>query len=504
MKKFNLYLAIFSMCALVLTGCSTDDTKETLDSSTPTASLSFGAILNQAERAQVNQKDHLADFPICTDATPDHVRYVLSGPVNVGTMQNPAEVQISSNPGDYDNDGQDEFFTLESEDLELPEGTYTLDYFAVYDNNDNLIWVAPLEGGELSNFVDNPISPEGFFLSAGTKKYLDVDVLCYDQRMVNEYGYLFFELETFKAIDFCVFGNYCDENGRHFVANYSVDVWVYENGAKGDLLYNDVPNNVVLVDGEYSSEPVCFALPDTSADDEYYFAITLLNGSGYTSSNAGTIIREGVVTEAEVKSFFDGDDNLDYYHFREGEEDCGDDNVPIFPDPTDEALIYKSCLKSLNDSGVVAFVYAKLEGNKLTTNTYGFDTTPNQVHPQHIHGFADDSMATCPPETAADDREFGSVDFPFEDDRYITIPEGAPFYGPVQLSLLDVDGDPSSFPMSDATGYFSFQRVFMLDNTKKNLIDPLQQKAVVLHGRMVDGSYIATLPVACGQLAKVN
>ncbi len=489
------------MFALIFAGCSKEETAVEPGDTSSKATLSFGAILKQAERAQAAQKAHLNDFPVCTEATPDHVRYVLSGPVNVGTLQNPAEVDISSTPGDYDDDGEDEFFSLESEDLELPEGTYTLEYFAVYDDDDNLIWVAPIEGEDLANYVDNPISSDGFFLSAGTKKYLDVDVLCYDKRMVNEYGYLFFELETFKALDFCIFGNYCDENGRHFVASYSVDVWVYEDGAIGEQLYNDVPNNVTVVDGEPTADPVCFALPDTSADDEYYFEITLLNGPGYTSDDAGTIIRQGVITEAEVRSFFDGDDNLDYYHFREGIEDCGDDNVPIFPDPTDEAMVYKSCLKSLNDSGVVAFVYAKLEGNKLTTNTYGFDTTPNQMHPQHIHGFANDSNATCPPESAADDRASGSEEFPFEDDRFITIPEGAPFYGPIQLTLNYAD---ESFPMSDANGYFAYQRVFMLSPSVRNLIDPLQRKVVVVHGRMVDGEYIATLPVACGQLAKVN
>jgi len=501
MKKINYYLTLCAMLALVLTGCSTEETAGVPEDSSSKATLSFGAILNQAERAQASQKAHLADFPECSDATPDHVRYVLSGPVNVGTMQNPAEVDISSNPGDYDDDGEDEFFTLESDDLELPEGNYTLEYFAVYDDDDNLIWVAPLEGDNLANYVDNPISANGFFLSAGTKKYVDVNVLCYDKRMVNEYGYLFFELETFEALDFCIFGNVCDENGRHFVASYSVDVWVSVNGEKGEQLYDDVSNNVVLVNGEYSSDPVCFALPDTSEEDEYFFEITLLNGPGYTSDDAGTIIRQGSITEDEVRSFFDGDNNLEYYHFREGEEDCGDDNVPIFPDPTDEAMVYKSCLKAINDSGVVAFVYAKLEGSKLTTNTYGFDTTPNQMHPQHIHGFADDSNSTCPPESAAGDRASGSEEFPFEDDRFITIPEGAPFYGPIQLTLNYEDG---SFPMSDASGYFSYQRVFMLEDGTKNLIDPLERKVVVVHGRMVDGEYIATLPVACGELAKVN
>lgn len=492
MKKINLYLAFPLVFILLLAGCSKEETSSAGEIPGETGILSFGAILNQAEE-DLNRA-HLNDFPVCSDAAPDHVRYVLSGPVNVGTMQEPAMVDISSNPGDYDDDGVDEYFTLESGDLELPEGTYTLEYFAVYDSENNLIWVAPIEGGDLAEYVDNPISNDGFVLNAGTKKYLDVDVLCYDQRLVNQYGYLFFELETFKAIDFCIFGNYCDENGRHFVASYSVDIFSYVDGAIGAQLYDDVENNVVMVDGEYQSDPVCFALPDTSADDEYYFEITLLDGPGYTSPDAGTIIRQGVITEAEVKALFDGDDNLDYYHFREGEADCGDDNIPLFPDPTDDALVYKSCLKSINDSGVVAFVYAKLEGNKLTTHTYGFDTTPNQTHAQHIHGFEDDSNATCPPESAADNDPNG-------DDRFISIPEGAEFYGPVQLALNYED---ESFPMSDGTGYFNYQRVFMLSNTVKNLIDPLQQKAVVVHGRMVDGNYDGSLPIACGELEKVN
>src|SRR5690606_33613645 len=156
----------------------------------------------------------------------------------------------------------------------------TLEYFAVYnghpDEGGTVIWVAPRTGGELADFVDNPL-PSTFNVGAGVKKYVDVEVLCFDDRMVNEYGYLFFDLETTTAIEFCVFGNFCDDNGRHFPAAFSVSVWEWEDGEQGDQIHDGLANTVTLTDGEYAGSTVCFALPDTAGEDQYWIEITLLD-----------------------------------------------------------------------------------------------------------------------------------------------------------------------------------------------------------------------------------
>lgn len=341
----------------------------------------------------------------------------------------------------------------------------------------------------MADFVDNPL-PLDISLGVGVKKYVDVSVLCFDDRLVNEYGYLFFELDANQAIEFCIFGNVCppEDGGRHFPASYSVNVWSGDSPS-GMVLYEDVYNVTgTYENGDFYAEPLCFALPDTEGEDEYYFEITLRNSDEYGDVEE-RVIRAGVVTDDEVRNFFDGDDNLDYYHFREGCD--GEDNIPVLPDPQDDAVTYKSCLKSLNGTESIGFAYFNLQGNQLTATVVAANMVPNEVHPQHIHGFEDDSNSTCPPESAADND-------PDDDDRFISIPEGAPFYGGVLLSLTEENGE---FPIANSMGFINYQRTFSLgegDTPTSEFLGPLENRAVVLHGINVDGTYQPPRPAACG------
>jgi hypothetical protein len=224
----------------------------------------------------------------------------------VGSQQQPFRVDLVAN----------QIFTEEAPELELDPGIYSLDYFGVYNEAGDLIWVAP-GAGVFSEFLNNPL-PLEIDLRAGVKKYVEVSVLCFDDRFVNEYGYLFFDLDTNRAIEFCIFGNYCDETGRHYPAAFSVDIWSYSNGETGAQLYANVENTVAMNDaGDYAGSPVCFALPDTDGTDEYYVEITLLNSDAYGNVTE-EVIRSGVITDEDVRSLFDGDDAADYFHFREG------------------------------------------------------------------------------------------------------------------------------------------------------------------------------------------
>lgn len=318
MRKIRSILVSFFVM-LFLFSCSKDENTGDLNITDDNTSINFGIVLNDVFSNSNGTKQSIDDIPECSEAVPAYVAVVLTGTENIGSMEDPLLIPVSPTPGDYDDDGEDEYFTMESPDLELEPGDYSLQFFAVYDDDDNLIWIAPSTGADLENFVDFPL-PMEFTLNAGTKKYLDVEVLCYDKRMVNEYGYLFFELETFVAIDFCVFGNFCDENGRHFVADYSVSIW-YGLDNTGAILYTDVANTIETNnEGEEFSDPVCFAMPDTDGEDTYYVEITM----------DGMIIRSFTLTDADLKDLFDGEDSVDYYHFREGDCNLGDN--PDFGD----------------------------------------------------------------------------------------------------------------------------------------------------------------------------
>ncbi|MFO7720217.1 MAG: hypothetical protein R6W85_07240 [Gillisia sp.] len=306
MKKLQIFLFALAV-GLTVTSCSKDDTEFRQDEASK-ASISFGAILQDMETNRLASKQALDEFPVCTNDEVSYVRIILSkdGVNVVGSQAEPFRIDLVAN----------QIFTQEVPELELSPGTYSLDYFGVYNAGGDLIWLAP-NGGIFTDFIDNPL-PLAIELNAGVKKYIQVSVLCFDNRFVNEYGYLFFDLNPNRAIEFCIFGNYCDETGRHYPAAFSVDIWAYSNGAAGAQLYSNVGNTVAMNDaGDYAGTPLCIALPNTAGLDEYYIEISLLNSDAYGNVTEG-VIRSGVITDEDVRNLFDGDDATDYFHFREG------------------------------------------------------------------------------------------------------------------------------------------------------------------------------------------
>ncbi|QYA25632.1 CHRD domain-containing protein [Gramella sp. MT6] len=161
---------------------------------------------------------------------------------------------------------------------------------------------------------------------------------------------------------------------------------------------------------------------------------------------------------------------------------CDDDDDN---DDMNEMMSYTAQLGGLNDSGVSGTATVTKNGNQLTVTVLAQGLEPNQAHPQHIHGLSNGEEATCPPASADAD-----------EDGIITIPEGAPFYGEV---LLPLEG----FPMADENGNISYEETFTLGEndvlTEAELAD-LDDRVIVLHGLNNDGEYVATIPVACGQL----
>lgn len=329
MKSFKNYIACMTILVLLFTSCSKDDENGTAPDPEK-STLSFGTVLNDLVSNRSALKQELSGIPDCSDDLPAFVEVMISqeGVPVVGTVASPLRVNVNPNPGNFDGDGQDEYFTDESATLQLEPGIYNLEYFKVLNEDLEVIWIAPVQDDlnqNFSGFVDNPL-PIEINLRAGTKKYVNVEVLCFDNRFVNNYGYLFFEFEGTEAIKFCIFGNYCDETGRHAEAvRYMVNVYIYSgnvNSPSGAVLYENIESGIVIEDdfengiSTVYSVPLCFALPDRAGLDEYYFEITLLSGAGYNIEDQ--IIRRGVITDEDVRSLFVGDGNLDYYHFREG------------------------------------------------------------------------------------------------------------------------------------------------------------------------------------------
>lgn len=158
--------------------------------------------------------------------------------------------------------------------------------------------------------------------------------------------------------------------------------------------------------------------------------------------------------------------------------------------------MYTVNFNALNGSGVSGSAELTLIGDQLTVKVNATGLEANMVHPQHIHGFAEDKRNSTCPTPAADTNGDGLVD----------LVEGLPSYGGVLLELyVPID----EFPVADANGVLTYERTFTLGETEfteegelisESALSPLQNRTIVLHGMTVNGEYIATLPVACGQI----
>ena len=344
MKKIKFFFAFMGVFALLFYACSKDENDVKSDEK---ATLSFGAIVQDLANKATNKQNDLG-IPMCSEDAAAYVEIVLmQGETAVVGGDAPFRVDLVA--------GQ--VFTEEVPELELEPNTYSLTHFAVYDAGGDLIWLAPKSGSELANFVDNPL-PLDISLGAGVKKYVDVPVLCYDDREVNQYGYLFFEFNETEAFEFCFFANYCppEDEGRHETANYSVNIWWGTDDTGTPLYTNETPVVGVNNAGDFFAEPTCFALPvNDDLDEPYlYYEVTLLDWSdNYGPVAPGTVI-SGTLTAQDIMDNFVGEDNVNPEHLRfncppigggdcpEGDMDgdgiCDDDdNCPenANPDQTD-------------------------------------------------------------------------------------------------------------------------------------------------------------------------
>lgn len=139
---------------------------------------------------------------------------------------------------------------------------------------------------------------------------------------------------------------------------------------------------------------------------------------------------------------------------------------------------YKAKLNMLNGSGVSGRAELTLIGDQLTVIIRADGLVPDMLHPQHIHGSETNNRnSTCPPPSADTNG-----------DGFVSIPEGVPFYGGVLKPLTPFTTAPG--------GMIDFEQTYTLTES----LSPLQNRAIVLHGMMVNGIYNASMPAACGQI----
>ncbi|SDS23979.1 hypothetical protein SAMN04488552_2543 [Christiangramia echinicola] len=320
------FLAVMS---LLLYSCSQEETVNLDDDiSTNVAALILSPVLEDFNTSNSRQQITPDETPQCLlDEIPAYAKIRLE----YGTENTPiiATVEISKDDQGY--------FTLYNENLEIPvqSGETTVSViltdFVVYNDDDVVIWVAPKDDSDYSQFVEEPLS-RGWTLRAGSKNYEEVEVICFDDREVNMYGYQFFDITPIPLTDLCVFANYClTPDGRHRTANYTFDLYTYSGETPEDdpmtnqslyKLINDenrMPNTGL--DGEvFYADPLCMTIPkgdDDNGDIAYlYWKMSLEDWDDYYGE-APDLTLSGYLTWNEVKAYLheDGDDSTtDYIH----------------------------------------------------------------------------------------------------------------------------------------------------------------------------------------------
>ena len=334
MKKINIIWMLFLAFGLVLTSCSTEETERGSSSDGDVAELSFRTILNDFES---RQSDPSIVPPACdSDAEAAYADIELNYPDgNGGTVYVDVVVSILE-----DSNG---LFTDIDDALKIPISgdaiDVTLTKFLVWSDDEGepgeVIWAAPLGASDYAQFVDQPLSYT-FELRSGAKPYIDIEVLCFDDRNVIEYGYQFFDIIPKELYEICFFANYCEANGRHRVAKYELNLYYYigvlppEEGMNPmddpDLfaeLYMDtdlMPATSGDSEDTYSADPLCVAIPkpmyDEAAEQDYiYYTLTLQSWPGYYD-DAPAVMVSDFLSQDEIEDQFVGENQIDYIHER--------------------------------------------------------------------------------------------------------------------------------------------------------------------------------------------
>ena len=145
----------------------------------------------------------------------------------------------------------------------------------------------------------------------------------------------------------------------------------------------------------------------------------------------------------------------------------------------EDSLEYKIHLYPLNGSGVRGEAEIEIKkGNTIKISLEAEGLEIDRPHPQHIHGLSNPVReATCP-DISAD----------VNADGLISVGEGLPFYGPIVLPL-------TPFDLVSANGELRYEAKFSINPAT---VQPIGKRSIVLHGMTVNGTYIPSLPIACG------
>lgn len=283
------------------------------------ATLTLDAVLNDITAPSGESRRMLYKKTSCSGSSPAYVAVVLSGTTNIGTQDKPMLIPVD--PGQKGKNKSRQFPGRDATELELEPGSYSLDYFAVYDGDPaeaetSLLWIAPTKENAFGSSVESPL-PLKINLAAGAKQALNVDVLCFNR--LSDEEYTGFAISPSEVIDVCFFAAYCSD-GRHYTADYTFNMWLGDS-TEGELLYsNESPETGRNEEGDFYARPLCLKVPvpvdDTNGSEIYLYYELRLNSWEENYGTVESVTISGGLTLDEVNAYISGQEKTNYIHLK--------------------------------------------------------------------------------------------------------------------------------------------------------------------------------------------
>lgn len=204
-------------------------------------------------------------FP-CKSNIPDHAKVTIGG--------------ITYYPKLFTNNG-----VLYTESIKFPVGDYTISEFVLYDDIDGIdglntdvdiiVFGTPTAGAEYEGYISSTSRlPKTFHVTGFTKVDLKLEVLCFEDKAYQAFGFDWFSITEIVVREQCFFGdiffkNYNDYASSHYAlqpdglkmdmpAIFRIDV--FKNGQALQSPYFSFTNDITPNYGVGS--PVCVTYPD--------------------------------------------------------------------------------------------------------------------------------------------------------------------------------------------------------------------------------------------------
>lgn len=263
MKKF---LFLFLMVgALFLTSCGADT--ETKASDEGVVVFKIANLMDDDKSNKSFAKSSVQTIlPNCSDKRAKRVKAVIDG--------KEYSIRIV--------DGQ----TLETNELKLPAGNYTVSSFGVFDANDVAIYAQPAAGSTYATLFNIP-TQFSFVVKPFQKVKTDVNVICYEAPRFQEFGFEWFQFVKHEVKEKCFYVNLCRENfeewhaegspyfGQEYDGRYFSGI--IEVTIKGDGWSSTETNAEYFGNGK----PLCVPYIDKiGSEDAYSYEINLLLPDG--------------------------------------------------------------------------------------------------------------------------------------------------------------------------------------------------------------------------------